>query len=118
MDVLIPIVQPEAVAVKKKKKNYILYFEHTVGLGHSRNFLNSLTTKCCILLPVFKTATGFVCDRPVIRFPRPVQLYTTDYIQGDVQAPVDLCIKDAAQFFNPLVLELGIKIVAHHLCKM
>jgi len=80
LDVLIPIVQPEAVAVKKK--NYILYFEHTVGLGHGRNFWNSLTTKCYILLPVFKTATGFVGDRPVIMFPRPVGLCTTDYNTG------------------------------------
>ena len=34
LDVLIPIVQPEAVAVKK---NYRLYFQHTVGLGYGRN---------------------------------------------------------------------------------
>jgi hypothetical protein len=39
---------------------------------------NSLTTKCYILLSVFKTATGFVCDRPVVRFPRPLELCTTD----------------------------------------
>ena len=77
LDVLIPIVQLQAVVVEKK--NYILCFKHTVGLGHGRNSYNSLTTKCYILLSVFKTAPGFVCDRPIIKFPRPVELCTIDY---------------------------------------